>query len=145
MDIMSKSALHCNAVLLVISKWTEIEYMQTLLQGRKVDLDERKEEILEILADKYCRTIIAATMDRPKCAIEISSEAKIPISTVYRRLQFLFDNKILRISGTISDDGKKYFLYKSRIKAISTNFNGSFVEVEIVPNIPKDVMEAKSF
>ena len=142
---MSKSALHCNAVPLVISKWTETEYMQTLLQGRKVDLDERKEEILEILADKYCRTIIAVTMDRPKCAIEISSEAKIPISTVYRRLQFLFDNKILRISGTISDDGKKYFLYKSRIKAISTNFNGSFVEVEIVPNIPKDVMEAKSF
>ncbi len=119
--------------------------MQTVLQGRMVDHDERKEGILEILADKYCRAIIAATMDRPKCAIEISSETKIPISTVYRRLQFLFDNKILRISGTISDDGKKYFLYKSRIKAISTNFNGSFVEVEIVPNIPKEVDHATSF
>jgi len=119
--------------------------MQTVLQGRMVDHDERKEGILEILADKYCRAIIAATMDRPKCAIEISSETKIPISTVYRRLQFLFDNKILRISGTISDDGKKYFLYKSRIKAISTNFNGNFVEVEIVPNIPKEVDHATSF
>ena len=119
--------------------------MQTVLQGRKVDLDERKEGILEILGDKYCRAIIAATMDRPKCAIEISSETKIPISTVYRRLQFLVDNRLLRISGTISDDGKKYFLYKSRIKAIYSKFYGDFVEVEIVPNISKDVMEVKSF
>jgi len=137
---MSKSALHCNAVPLVISKWTETEYMQTLLQGRKVDLDERKEGILEILADKYCRTILAATMDKPKCAIEISSETKIPISTVYRRLQFLLDNKILQISGTISDDGKKYFLYKSKIQAIASVFDGSDIDIEIVPNISKDVM-----
>ncbi|PIW35233.1 MAG: transcriptional regulator, partial [Nitrosopumilales archaeon CG15_BIG_FIL_POST_REV_8_21_14_020_33_23] len=36
--------------------------------------------------------------------------------------------------GSISDDGKKYFLYKSKIKAISTSYNGSNIEVEIVPN-----------
>jgi len=73
-------------------------------------------------------------MSKPKSAMEISAETKIPISTVYRRLQSLYDNKLLRISGTISDDGKKYFLYKSRVKAIFTSFNGNFVEVEVVPN-----------
>jgi len=118
--------------------------MQTVVQGRRVDQDERKEGILEILADKYCRTILTVTMDIPKCAVEISSETKIPISTVYRRIQFLLDNRLLRVSGTISDDGKKYFLYKSRIKAIYSSFYGDFVEVEIVPNIPKDVLGAKS-
>ncbi len=108
--------------------------MQTLLEGKKVDEDGKKEAILELLADKYCRSILRDTMSKPKSAMEISAETKIPISTVYRRLQSLYDNKLLRISGTISDDGKKYFLYKSRVKAIFTSFNGNFVEVEVVPN-----------
>jgi len=44
------SALHCSAVLLVISKWSQTEYMQTILQKRKIEDDERKDAILEILA-----------------------------------------------------------------------------------------------
>jgi predicted transcriptional regulator len=87
-----------------------------------------------VVSDKYCRTILEKTMEKPKSAIEISAETKIPISTVYRRLQTLHDNKLLGISGSISADGKKYFLYKSKIKAISTSFNGNNVEIEVVPN-----------
>lgn len=108
--------------------------MQTLLEGKKVSEEEKKEAILELLADKYCRTILRVTIPKPKSAVEITAETKIPISTVYRRLQSLHDSKLLRISGSISDDGKKYFLYKSRVKAVFTSFNGNFVEVEVVPN-----------
>jgi len=109
--------------------------MQTLISGRRVEDDSRKDAILEVVSDKYCRAILETTMERPKSAMEISAETKIPISTVYRRLQTLHDNKLLRISGSISDDGKKYFLYKSKVKAIATSFNGSNVEIEVVPNI----------
>jgi hypothetical protein len=49
-------------------------------------------------------------------------------------LQTLHDNKLVGISGAINEDGKKYFLYKSKVKAILTNFNGDFIEMEIVPN-----------
>ena len=108
--------------------------MQTLIQGRKIEEDDRKNAILEIMSDKYCRAILEATMDKPKSAMEISAESKIPISTVYRRLQTLHDNKLLGISGSISDDGKKYFLYRSKVKAISSSFNGNQVEIEVVPN-----------
>ncbi len=109
--------------------------MQTLISGRRVEDDSRKDAILEVVSDKYCRAILEITMERPKSAMEISAETKIPISTVYRRLQTLHDNKLLGISGSISDDGKKYFLYKSKVKAIATSFNGSNVEIEVVPNI----------
>ncbi len=109
--------------------------MQTLISGRRVEDDSRKDAILEVVSDKYCRAILETTMERPKSAMEISAETKIPISTVYRRLQTLHDNKLLGISGSISDDGKKYFLYKSKVKAIATSFNGSNVEVEVMPNI----------
>jgi hypothetical protein len=108
--------------------------MQTLFEGRKIEEDDRKEAILGMISDKYCREILEATMDKPKSAMEISSERKIPISTVYRRLQSLHDNKLLGISGTISADGKKYFLYKSKAKAISTSFNSGTIEIQIVPN-----------
>jgi predicted transcriptional regulator len=108
--------------------------MQELISGRKIEDDSKKDAILEVISDKYCRAILENTLEKPKSAMEISSETKIPISTVYRRLQTLHDNKLLGISGSISNDGKKYFLYKSRIKAIATSFDGNKIEVEIVPN-----------
>lgn len=108
--------------------------MQSLILSRKIEDDSRKSIILEVMADGYCRSILENSMEKPKSAIEISSETKIPISTVYRRLQILHDNKLLGISGSISQDGKKYFLYKSKIKSIYTSFNGSSIEVEIIPN-----------
>jgi len=135
-NIFSESALHCNAVLLIISKWSQTEYMQTLFQKRKIEDDERKDAILDILADKYCRSIIETTMEKPKSAMDIAADAKIPISTVYRRLQNLHDNKLVAISGMISDDGKKFFLYRSKIRSLSASYTGNYVEVEVVPNIP---------
>ncbi|MFQ5573149.1 MAG: helix-turn-helix domain-containing protein [Nitrosopumilaceae archaeon] len=108
--------------------------MQTLVTGRKIEEIEKKDAILEVMSDKYCRAILENTMDKPKSAMEISAETKIPISTVYRRLQTLHDNKLLGISGSISDDGKKYFLYRSKVRTISSRFNGNYVEIEVVPN-----------
>ncbi len=129
------SALHCTAVLLVISKCSQTEYMQTILQKRKIEDDERKDAILEILADKYCREILEMTMEEPKSAMDIAADSKIPISTVYRRLQTLYDCKLVKISGMISDDGKKFFLYKSKIRSLCASFTGNYVEIEVVPNI----------
>ena len=108
--------------------------MQVLIEGKQVQ-EEMKDVLLRILADKYSRAILNATMDSPKSAIDLSVECKIPISTAYRRVQELHDNKLLGISGSINDDGKKYFLYKSKIKSIMACFNGGLLEIEIVPNV----------
>ena len=109
--------------------------MQTLLQTRKIEEDEKKELIVKMLADKYSRTILEGTMDSPKSVIEISALTKIPISTVYRRVQELHDKKLLAISGQLSDDGKKFFLYKSKIKGVTTSFDNGILNVSILPNI----------
>jgi len=108
--------------------------MQVFQQGKQVQEEVTKDVMLRILADKYSRAILDATMDSPKSAIDLSAECKIPISTAYRRVQELHDNKLLGISGSINDDGKKYFLYKSKIKSIMACFNGGSLEIEIVPN-----------
>ena len=108
--------------------------MQVLLRGKQVQEETTKDVLLRILADKYSRAILESTMDVPKSAIELSVDCKIPISTAYRRVQELYDHKLLGISGSINEDGKKYFLYKSKVKSIMTCFNGSSLEIEIVPN-----------
>lgn len=107
--------------------------MQTQLVGRKIE-EDKKDSILEMISDRYCRAILESTMDAPKSAIEVSAECKIPISTVYRRLQSLYDNRLLAISGAITTEGKKHFLYKSKVRTIISKFNGVDVDVEIVPN-----------
>lgn len=103
-------------------------------QMLSVQEDTRKDTILEALSDRYSRIILEATMDKPKTALEISAERQIPISTVYRRLQALHDAKMLGISGSISDDGKKFFMYKSKVRQISTVFNNGVVEVSVTLN-----------
>ncbi len=135
MHILSRTALHGNAVLLVISKLVPRDTMQTIQQTRKIEDDSRKEAILDIMSDKYCRGILLTIMDKPMSAMEIAMESKFPISTIYRRLQTLHDSKLVRITGSISEDGKKYFMYKSKIKRISATCNGNDIEVSIVPTL----------
>ena len=108
--------------------------MQELQSAYKVEEDATKDGLLLVISDKYCRYIIKAIMDKPKSAMEISAETKTPISTVYRRIQTLYDNKLVRTSGTITDDGKELFLYKSKIKGIQSTFSNGQIEVELIFN-----------
>ena len=106
--------------------------MQTLQQTFKIEEVEKKEDILEILSDKYCRTILESIMYIPKSAIEITAETKIPMSTVYRRIQSLHDSRLVATSGMITSEGKRLFMYKSKIKGIQSSFNNGKTEVELI-------------
>ena len=108
--------------------------MQTLQHAFKIEEIEKKESLLEILSDKYCRAIIESITYKSKSVIEISAETKIPMSTVYRRIQSLYDNKLIKTSGIITDDGKKLFLYKSKVKGIQSVYNDGKTEVELILN-----------
>ncbi len=80
--------------------------MQSLQPAFRIEETERKDSLLEVVSDKYCRSIIEPVISKPKSAQEITIETKIPISTIYRRIQTLYDNKLLQTSGMISEDGK---------------------------------------
>ncbi len=108
--------------------------MQVLLQGRQVGEETAKDFLIGIQADKYCRAILESARECPKSAKQLSQECNIPISTAYRRVQELHDHKLLSISGVINEDGKKYFLYKSKISGILVCYNRGLIEVEVVPN-----------
>ena len=111
--------------------------MLDLIQTKKITEEERKQVILESLADRYCKLILKNTLEKPKSAMIISQEEEIPLSTVYRKLQKLYDGKLLAISGSINRDGKKYFLYMSKIREINIHWDVIETKIDCILNNPK--------
>ena len=108
--------------------------MQISASTTTIKDDKRKQIYLQILSDQFCMGIISSIIEQPKTAVEIAKSTSIPISTIYRRLQFLQENKMLKTSGGLNKDGK-YFLYQSKLKTISTFFDGSNMWVSVTPNL----------
>jgi hypothetical protein len=100
-------------------------------ENTTISNEDVNDKILKVISDNYSRQIMALTVNESKSAAVLSAEAMIPISTVYRRLQDLIDVKFLRISGSITDDGKKLFLYKCKIKEIYSIVNGSDIKIQL--------------
>lgn len=105
-----------------------------MLQVFRIEEDSKKDALLEVISDKYCRDIMNCVMDKPRSVLEITADTGIPVSTVYRRIQSLCDAKLLAVSGDISDDGKKFYLYKSKVKSIQSVYNDGKIEVEMAFN-----------
>jgi hypothetical protein len=102
---------------------------------------DRKDALLQSMADESKRKILLSTMWKVKAIHEISSESGIPISTCYRRVHELLILRLLRIDRTIiSETGKKYELYRSTIKEAKVNFSSGelSVDVTLTPREPED-------
>ncbi len=94
-----------------------------------------RKAILKALSDEYSRTIINYAIEKPKSVVDIVKDCNIPMTTAYRRVHELEENKILKVTGSIvTNDGKKYFLYQSRLKAIYVVFGLDALDVQIVDN-----------
>ncbi len=97
--------------------------------------DNSKDKVLQALADEYSRSILLSTIQKAKSAVELSTEKSIPISTAYRRLHELQEAGLVAVErSVITDDGKKFDLYRSTVKSVAISFNLGATEVELIPN-----------
>ena len=91
--------------------------------------------ILKALSDEYSRNIMNYTIEKPKSVVDIVKDCNILMTTACRRVHELEENKILKVTGSIiTGDGKKYFLYQSRLKAIYVIFGLESLDVQIIDN-----------
>lgn len=95
------------------------------IDSDRIDDKAQQDVLLNCMADSPLRQILLSTTKQPKSILEISKENKIPLRTVYRKIQFLLSKKLIKPSGLIGDSGKKYFLFKSGIKSISAHLDSS--------------------
>ena len=87
-----------------------------------IDQDEKKQKALEMFSDNYTRVILSAMIESPKSALQITEETKIPLTTVYRKLHNMLEENLIKISGQIAENGKKNFLYKSKLRSFHVTF-----------------------
>ena len=105
--------------------------------------EKQKEAILNALLDDYSRKILDSTIDKAKSITEIIREQDIPMTSTYRRVKLLMDNKLIKVERSmVTEDGKRYYLYLSSIKNASIKYNEGKLIVEITPNI-KELPEDK--
>ena len=98
--------------------------------------EKQKKIIVDALLDEYSRKILDSTIDESKSITDIMREQGIPMTSTYRRVKLLMDNKLVKVERSmVTDDGKRYFLYLSNIKDASIRFNKGELLVEITPNI----------
>src|SRR5574342_499147 len=85
----------------------------TFNQLKKYDVNQK---VLEALADAQSRAILFSVIKEGKTVAELAEEHRIPLSSVYKKISDLEDLSLIKIEKLIlSDNGKKYKIYKNRI------------------------------
>ena len=85
----------------------------TLPQLKKYDITQK---VIEALADAESRSILFSIIKKGKTATELSEKLQIPLSSVYKKLGDLEELTLIEIEKwSISDKGRKYKVFKSRI------------------------------
>jgi predicted ArsR family transcriptional regulator len=86
----------------------------TLPQLKKYDITQK---VMEALADSESRAILFSMVKKGRTAAELSDKLKIPLSSVYKKLSDLEELTLIKVEEwMISDKGRKYKVYRSRIK-----------------------------
>ena len=100
-----------------------------------VDSAVSEDALLKALGDKYTRMILLSVIDEPKSVIDIAREQNIPISSAYRKIHWLENSHLIGVKGfIITNDGKKYHMYQSRIRTARISLGGNAVRIEFTDN-----------
>ena len=105
----------------------------TLPQLKKYDITQK---VILALADAESRAIIFSIIRKGKTASNLSESLKIPLSSVYKKLSDLEDLTLIEIEKTIlSEKGRRFKVYKSRIKNAEINIKKPDATLTLTPNV----------
>ena len=104
----------------------------TLPQLKKYDVTQK---VIEALADSESRAILFSIIKKAMTASEISEKLKIPLSSVYKKLSDLEELTLIEVEKwLISDKGRKFKMYKSRISKADISIRKPDPVLNLVPN-----------
>ncbi len=78
------------------------------------DSGQMPRPLSKILSEESAMQILKSAASNHKSAYELSKDCEISLTTIYRQIKRLNDMKLLTISGSIDETGKKHFMYKSK-------------------------------
>jgi predicted methyltransferase len=78
--------------------------------------------LIQEIIDETALKIILSTIDDAKTTLQICYENKLPLSSTYKKIRKLQNNKLISIEKiNIDSKGKKVIFYRSTIKSIEFN------------------------
>ncbi len=88
-------------------------------------MDEKSsiEEILDTIGDEHARTVLASISREPGSAKELAARLELSQPTIYRRLDLLEKNDLIKHQTLVADDGNHY-------KEFRCNFNSTVISLE---------------
>ena len=104
----------------------------TLPQLKKYDVTQK---VIETLADSESRAILFSIIRKGNTAADLSDKLKIPLSSVYKKLADLEELTLIEVEKwMLSDKGRKYKVYKSRISKADISIRKPEPVLTLVPN-----------
>jgi predicted ArsR family transcriptional regulator len=104
----------------------------TLPQLKKYDITQK---VIEALADSESRAILFSIIRKGKTAADLSDKLKIPLSSVYKKLSDLEELTLIKVEKwMISDKGRKYKVYRSRISKADISIRKPEPTLILIPN-----------
>lgn len=74
------------------------------------------QKLLKTLADAQARAILFSMIEEGKTTIDLYDEHRIPLSSIYKKISELEELTLIKVEKRIiSDNGKKFNVYKSQI------------------------------
>lgn len=90
----------------------------------------RQDAVEAALASTSTRRIISKCIRRPQPVKALSQEADTPLASTYRQVKALVAQGILVVErSAMTEDGKPYDLYRSRIKVARIEVRADHVEI----------------
>jgi predicted transcriptional regulator len=91
--------------------------------------------ILHELADRVAYRIVISTISSAKTVSQIRQENKLPLSSIYKKVQKLCNADLLSIEKiNIDRNGRKVLFYRSRVSSIELNLNSGGILLRLVKN-----------
>lgn len=85
--------------------------------------DRPIEEVLDTIGDEKARDVLAAISEEPRSAKELGEALEMSLPTVYRRVEMLEQNNLVRSNTYVAEDGNHYDVYES-------NFDSTVIRLE---------------
>ncbi|MGQ0536632.1 MAG: winged helix-turn-helix domain-containing protein [Methanobacteriota archaeon] len=95
------------------------------------------EIVVAALSDAYARRVLAVCVKKAKAVKDVSHETGMPLPTTYRHVNDLVEKGLLVVErSALTEDGKRYELYRSRIRYARLELDASGERVVWEPNEP---------
>ncbi len=98
-----------------------------------VHADAAVDDLLTALDDPDCRAILDATGDEALSARELSECCDLPLSTTYRKLDWLTDVGLLSERTRVRPSGRHASEYARRVASVQVSLDTGRLELRRVP------------